>query len=86
MQPTTKPPPITDNSTTTTEAPPRLSRAEFLEVLRRNVIGLRRLYNLEMREALAVSLALQFCTFYEDLINFLNNVKPLISGFAKKYK
>ncbi|XP_077292415.1 uncharacterized protein LOC143915584 [Arctopsyche grandis] len=53
--PTTKPPPITDNSTTTTEAPPRLSRAEFLEVLRRNVIGLRRLYNLEMREALADS-------------------------------
>lgn len=46
-----------DPNATTTKAPYRISRNEFSRILRRNVKGLVRLFNLELDDALKVILS-----------------------------
>jgi hypothetical protein len=44
-----------DPNATTTEAPFKLTRSEFNRILRRNLKGLVRLFNIELQDALKVS-------------------------------
>lgn len=50
-------------STNGTTPTPRITRAEFLKILERNLIGLARLRNLEWREAKKVCCGLLFYLF-----------------------
>lgn len=44
-----------DPNVTTTEAPFKITRKEFARIMRRNLKGIIRLFNLELKDALAVS-------------------------------
>ncbi|RZC40872.1 hypothetical protein BDFB_004533, partial [Asbolus verrucosus] len=44
-----------DPNVTTTQAPYRITRTEFNRILRRNLRGLVRLFNIELQDALQVS-------------------------------
>lgn len=47
-----------DSNISTTEPPYRISRSEFGKILRRNLVGIRKLYELELQDALKVILEL----------------------------
>lgn len=44
-----------DPNATTTEAPFKITRKEFSRIMRRNLKGIVRLFNLELKDALSVS-------------------------------
>lgn len=48
-------PKSSDPNATTTEAPYKITRKEFARIMRRNLKGIIRLFNLELRDALSVS-------------------------------
>lgn len=53
--PRTTPPPLSsDPNATTTAAPAKLKRSDLARIIRRNVKGLVRLFNLELQDALKV--------------------------------
>lgn len=62
-----------DPNATTTEAPYKITRTELNRIIRRNIKGLVRLYNIELRDALA-----QSNTNYAD---FKKNASSEVSKF-----
>ncbi|XP_060531246.1 uncharacterized protein LOC132704926 [Cylas formicarius] len=53
--PVTTTPRVESNNATTTAAPYKITRSEFNKIIQRNVKGLARLFNIELREALKQS-------------------------------
>lgn len=49
-------PSSTDTNVTTTAAPYKITRSEFNRIIQRNLKGLIRLFNIELQDALKVSL------------------------------